>query len=216
MVTVLTALVFSGFSSPVSAAADTTPPPTPANFKLEQRTATSLRFNWSWTSDNGGWVQRYELSYAGKIVLIDHAYPGHSQNISDLNFQPNSAYSFELRAIDQAGNRSAIPARFVFETTPPGAASNLHVVSMSGGYPDIIGLTAAPDNGGIRDYEVFLNGESLGMIGRGANQFSLMEQIYYIACIDPPSGPATLQLRAVDSSFNASPALSAPLTVVFP
>jgi hypothetical protein len=216
---VITAITVASTALPATATAaeDTTPPPTPSGFAITQRTSSSLNFNWGWTSDNGGYVPRYELSYVDKKILIDHAYPGHTQNITGLDVSPGKAYSFELRAIDHVGNKSLIPARLVFETTPPGQASNLRLASTRQGYPDIITFTAAPDNfGHIASYEIFLNGESLGTTGSPATTFSLFDQVYLIACIEPPSGPATVQLRAIDASFNPSPQLSAPLTVVFP
>jgi hypothetical protein len=199
------------------AASDITPPSTPGGFRIEQRNMSSLRLNWNWTPDAGGYVAKWELSYAGRTVVFNHTYPGDTINITNLNLQAGNAYIFELKAIDDSGNRSLVPARLVFETTPPGRASNLRLVSMRGNYPDIIAFDAAPDNSGnINSYEVFLNGESLGTTGSSQTQFSLFEQVYLIACIEPSSGPATLELRATDSSFNVSQQFSTPLTVIFP
>jgi hypothetical protein len=216
---IILAVIFIIAGTPVAAnaAQDTTPPPTPGGFILTQRSGANLRFGWQWTMDNGSYVPKYQLSYADKVVIVDHYYPSHDQNVADLNLQPGNSYTFELRAIDHAGNRSVTPARFVLETTPPAVATNLQLVSTRGGQPDIIKFTAAADNSGtIGNYEVFLNGESLGTTGNGHTQFSFFDQINYIACIDPPTGPATVQLRAIDSSFNQSQQLSLPLTVVFP
>jgi hypothetical protein len=216
---ILTAVIVANTVLPMTAraAGDTTPPPTPSGFVITQRTGSTLGFNWGWTSDNGGYVPRYELSYSGKKVLIDHSYPGHIQNITGLDLSPGKAYTFELRAIDHAGNKSLVPARLVFETTPPGQASNLRLVSTHQGYPDIIAFNASPDNSGqIASYEIFLNGELLGATGSSRTTFSLFEYVYLIACIEPSSGPATVQVRAIDSSFNPAQQLSAPLTVIFP
>lgn len=218
LIGIITAITVASTMLPATAmaAGDTTPPPTPSGFTITQRTGSALSFNWGWTSDGGGYVPRYELSYAGKKVLIDHSYPGHTQNIAGLDVSPGKAYAFELRAIDHSGNKSLTPSQLVFETTPPGQASNLRLVSTRQGYPDAIAFTAAPDNSGqIANYEVFLNGESLGTTN-SSTTFSLFEQVYLIACIEPPSGPATLQLRAIDASFNPGQQLSAPVTVVFP
>jgi hypothetical protein len=194
---------------------DTTPPATPGNFRLEGRTDTNLQLNWDWTTDNVGYVTQYELSYAGRTVLVDHYYPGHTLNVADLDLRPGHTYPITLKAIDQAGNRSQ-PTSLRFETTPPTRPSNLRLVSLREGSPDRIAFTAASDNAGsIRGYEVFFNGRSVRMTPGTNPEFSLIEQLYVIACVGAPIGPSTVQLRAFDSSLNPSP-LSEPLTVVFP
>jgi hypothetical protein len=201
---------------PAHAASDTTPPATPGGFQITQRSGTNVTLNWNWTADVGGYVASWELVYAGQTVAINHNYPGHTQSVANLNLSPGNAYTFKLYAKDNSGNRSLVPAQLVFETTPPATASNLQVLSTRQGYPDLIGFTAATDNSGsIWGYEVFLNGESLG-ITQASSQFSLYDQAFLIACIEPTSGPNTLRLRAIDASHNPSTQLSAPFTVVFP
>jgi hypothetical protein len=195
---------------------DTAPPETPRNFKIEGRDSSRLRLTWDWVADVGGYVDRYELKYNGQTTAFAQPYPGYWAAIAGLNVQPGNAYTFELWAIDTSGNRSQAPARLVFETTPPGQASSLRLLDTRAGYPDHIAFTGAPDNSGrMFGYEIFLDGQLLGTT-RAASQFSLADYVFYIACIDPPSGPAQVQLRAIDSSLNYASQLSAPLTVVFP
>ncbi|MEK7152807.1 MAG: fibronectin type III domain-containing protein, partial [Patescibacteria group bacterium] len=160
-------------SAAAAAPADTTPPATPGNFRLENRTGSDLRFNWDWTTDNVGYVTQYEILYAGRTVLVDHYYPGHTQNVADLNLSPGHSYTFSLRAIDQAGNRS-LPTQLVFETTPPSRPSNLRLLSTTQqGHPDIISFSAASDRAGaIRGYEVFFNNSSVRMMRGLGPEFS--------------------------------------------
>jgi hypothetical protein len=189
-------------------------PMTPGNFKIIGRTGNQLRLNWDWVAGGVGTLH-YELAYGGKTVVINHYYPGHTQDVSDLDLTPGHSYILSLWAVDEVGNRSATPARLTFETTPPTSPSNLKLVSMQGNYPDIVSFNLSTDNNGpTLYYEVLLNGRSFGTIMRTDNQFSLFRQVFesYLA---PPVGSTTVQLRAFDTSFNSSQ-LSAPLTVTFP
>jgi hypothetical protein len=194
-------------------------PATPANFRLERRNGAELRFNWDWGSN----AARYDLSYSGRTVVLNQTFPGASVNVSDLDLSPGRAYTFNLRAIDQAGNASAA-AQLPFETTPPAPPSNLRQASTTritnpdgshDDYPDIISFDPARDAGGpIRSYEAFVDGRSLGSIGLPSGQFSIF-RTWADSYTSQPCGPTAVQLRAYDSSFNASE-LSAPLSVSFP
>jgi hypothetical protein len=191
----------------------------PTNFRLERRSGSELRFNWDWGSN----AARYDLSYAGRTIVLNQTFPGTTVNASDIDLSPGHTYTFSLRAIDQGGNASA-PAQLAFETTPPDAATNLQQVSTtritnpdgSGvDYPDIISFDPAHDAAGaIRSYEAFVDGRSLGSIGLPAGQFSIF-RTWADTYTSQPCGPTAVQLRAYDSSLNES-ALSAPLSVLFP
>lgn len=200
-------------------AADTTPPPAPTMFRMTGRIdgqPSTLGFFWYLTFDQGYAVPKYELSHQGGTTVIDNFRTWASVQVAGLDPAPGNAYDFQLRAIDAAGNKSA-PAHFEFETTPPGVATDLRLVSVrQGGYPQIIEWTAAPDNSGtISYYEIFLNGQSLGPANADP-RVDLFHQIINVACLDDlPRGQATIQVRAVDGSLNSGP-LSAPLTVTFP
>jgi hypothetical protein len=176
--------------------------------------------NWDW----GSGVTRYELSYAGRTLLLNQYYPGHIQDVSDVDLNPGHTYVLSLQAFDEAGNASG-PAELLFDTTPPQPPNNLEQLSTrritySDGrfadYPDLISFNPATDNAGpIRVYEAILDGVSFGRFTGGqATQFSLF-QLVSEAYISIPCGPTTLHVRAYDTSLNASE-LSAPLTVMFP
>ena len=191
-----------------------TAPTAPANFRLESRTGNQLRLNWEWLA-----ADHYDLSFDGRTVVLNQYYPGVTQDVSALDLSPGHTYTFRLRAFDQAGTPSA-PAELAFETTPPSPPSNLQQLSTrriaEDDYPDLISFSPATDNAGaIRSYEVFLDGVSFGMVAGGqTTQFSLF-QLVSEAYISIPCGPTALQMRADDSSLNASQ-LSATKTVSFP
>lgn len=194
---------------------DTTPPSTPTGFKLRDRPTTStLDFFWDWTDDDT-YVAKWQLSYAGRTHILDHAYPGHRVDVSALDLTAGRTYPFELRAIDAGDNVSATPARFTFETTPPTAPTNLRLVSSKDGVPDVIAWDAATDNSGeLRDHRIYLNGELFGLTHSGSNQASLVDLLNE-GCVPPDPGPVAVEVQAVDPSLNLGPR-SAPITVTFP
>jgi hypothetical protein len=204
----------SAHSAPVRVTldADTTPPDVPSGLRLTGRTPEQLGFTWSTTQDDNGGAPRYELSFPGGSTVVDGYQTWGTVPLAGLDLSPGRSHRIELRAIDAAGNRSPAPATFVFETTPPGVATGLRQVSTRFGYPALIEWTAAPDNAAIMAYEIFLDGHSLGSTGSATPRVDLLEQVLNVGA---PSGPANVQVRAVDTSFNTG-ALSAPLTVVFP
>ncbi|MBB5791750.1 hypothetical protein [Jiangella mangrovi] len=202
-------------TSQPAVSADTTPPPTPENLRLVGRMPDQVGFIWTTTRDGAVNAPRYELSFPGGRVVVDDYRTWATAPLAGLDLSPGREYGFELRAVDASGNRSAVPARFTFETTAPGVATGLRQVSTRAGLPERIVWTAAPDNGGIQGYDIVLNGEVIGTTGRTVPEVDLFDLVVNIACIDPPSGPATVQVRAIDTSFNTGP-LSAPLTLLFP
>ncbi|HEX6462577.1 MAG TPA: hypothetical protein VFZ58_04935 [Candidatus Saccharimonadales bacterium] len=189
-------------------------PETPAHFRLVKRSGSKLQLNWDWVAGGTGAIH-YELSYAGRTLVLQQYYPGYTLDIGHLDLSAGHVYTLNLRAVDEIGNRSAVPAELLFETTPPSSPSNLRQLSTKMGYPDIISFQLSVDAAGpIRGYEVFLNGVSFGIALGVDNEFSLFDQLAS-SYLPHPVGQASLQLRAYDSSLNASQ-LSEPLTVIFP
>lgn len=193
----------------------TTAPSTPNNFRITGRTGSKLKLDWDWPSGGTG-LLHYELAYAGRTVVLGQYYPGTTQDLSGLDLSPGHSYTFSLWAIDEASQRAPAPALLLFETTPPTAPSNLRLETTQNNFPDIVSFTLSNDNAGpIRNYEAFLNGRSYGIIPGTSGSFSVKDQIFIQASRNAPHGAASLQLRAIDTSFNPGP-LSAPLTLIFP
>jgi len=81
---------------------DPTPPSKPANLKLAVAGTSQLILDWSPSTDNVG-VTGYELLRKGVVV----ATVTRSQAL-DGGLAPNTSYSYQVRALDAAGNRSAL------------------------------------------------------------------------------------------------------------
>jgi len=86
----------------VATLADTTAPTVPGNFNRVARTATSVDFTWSASTDNYA-VAAYEL-YNGATLLATIPAPATSYTLSGL--VASTVYNLKLRAKDAAGNVS--------------------------------------------------------------------------------------------------------------
>ncbi|MDX1449218.1 MAG: fibronectin type III domain-containing protein, partial [Acidimicrobiia bacterium] len=113
-------------SSPVDAttAADTTPPTTPGDLTAVPQSATSILLSWLPATDDSGAV-RYRLLQDGVFITgVDET----SFRVSGLT--PETTYTFTVRAVDPAGNRSPW-AGPVEATTPEQTASPILVAEGS-------------------------------------------------------------------------------------
>jgi chitodextrinase len=79
---------------------DTTPPSVPSNVTVGGATSSSLTVSWSPSTDNVG-VAGYDVLRAGNTTTVT----GTSYTATGLS--ANTAYSFQVRARDAAGNTSA-------------------------------------------------------------------------------------------------------------
>ncbi|GLZ43729.1 fibronectin type III domain-containing protein [Actinokineospora sp. NBRC 105648] len=96
-----------------STGGDTQAPSTPANPRATAQTDTTVSLTWGASTDNVG-VTGYEV-YQGNALAT--TVPGTSATVTGLT--PDTAYSFTVRALDAAGNRSQPSAAVSARTTPP-------------------------------------------------------------------------------------------------
>lgn len=95
---------------------DTTSPTSPGNLSVTGKTTTSVSLSWTASTDDVG-VTGYEVYRDGGATPI--ASPGGS-SYTDTGLAPGSTYSYTVKAVDAAGNRSP-------------ASSSVQVVTDSGG-----------------------------------------------------------------------------------
>ncbi len=83
---------------------DTIPPTAPTNLTATAVNSTSIRIQWNASTDNFG-VANYEIIRNGVLYLkLPNAT---STNLTMAGLTPNTAYTFNVRAKDLAGNTSA-------------------------------------------------------------------------------------------------------------
>ena len=150
-------------SAPPPPATDTTPPSDPANLAVAGSTSTSVALTWSPSSDDVG-VSGYRV-YVNGATVLDPEQPG--AIVPGLSCA--SAFSFEVDAVDAAGNRSrrarvtasttecVQPPAPAADTIPPSQPGALAVTSVSA---DSISLTwaASTDNVSVTGYSAYRSG----------------------------------------------------------
>jgi len=95
---------------------DTSPPTKPSNLAATATSSTRVDLSWSASSDDVG-VTAYEISRGGAVL----ATIGAVTTYSDTSVAASTSYSYTVRALDAAGNRSA-PSDPATATTPAAQA----------------------------------------------------------------------------------------------
>ncbi|MDM7832099.1 glycosyl hydrolase [Cellulomonas edaphi] len=191
-------------SSNASAPADTTAPSVPTNLAASGTTSSATNLTWSASTDGSGGtgVSGYEVLRNGTVLATT---TGTSYTASGLS--ASTTYSFTVRALDGAGNRSASSAAVSVTTSGAGgdttAPSAPYGLGASGTTSSATTLTwsASTDNVGVAGYEVLRNGAVVGSTSART----------YTASGLAASTAYTFTVRAYDAAGNrsaASPAVS--------
>ncbi len=107
---------------------DTTPPTAPMNLSAIAISATRVDLSWNASSDNIG-VTKYRLFRNGSGTPLAES---NSLSYADTSAAPSTTYSYQVRAVDAAGNTSALSASIMVTTPavaspPPSVSSNITV-----------------------------------------------------------------------------------------
>ena len=100
-----------------AAQSDTTPPSVPTGLASPSQTNTTISLGWNASTDNVG-VTGYDVYRGGSSIAT---VPGTSYTAGGLS--PSTAYTFQVRARDGAGNTSALGSPLTVSTKanpPPG------------------------------------------------------------------------------------------------
>lgn len=138
--------------------ADTTAPTAPTGLSSSNITETTATLSWTASSDNVG-VTAYEV-FRGATSLGTTV--NTSFNVTGLSI--NQTYSMTVRARDAAGNNSAASSAHSITTadvTAPSAPTGLSSANVTG-TSATLSWTAASDNVGVNEYEIFNGASSIG------------------------------------------------------
>jgi chitodextrinase len=98
---------------------DTQPPTTPSNLSASATSATSVNLSWGGSTDNVG-VSGYEVFRGGSQVATTVG-----TTYTDNSAAPGTTYSYQVRAFDLAGNRSAFGNTATVTTPGAGGGTTL-------------------------------------------------------------------------------------------
>ncbi|QLE02503.1 fibronectin type III domain-containing protein [Galbibacter sp. BG1] len=151
---------------------DTAAPSAVTDLAATGTTATATNLNWTAATDNVG-VTDYEVFQDGGSIGLS----GGTTTFVVNGLASETNYAFTVVARDAAGNTSAVSntANVItlsgIDTEAPSTVTDL---AASGTTPTATNLnwTAATDNVGVTDYEVFQDGVSIGLSG-GTNTFAV-------------------------------------------
>ena len=134
-------------------------PTTPSNVTVTNITTNALSVSWSASTDNE--------SVSGYEVLLNDNLAGEtsSTTFNVQNLVPNTDYAVTIVAKDVAQNRStpstAVNIKTLADTTDPSVPTGVSVSNQTGSSFQV-SWTASTDDSGILNYEVFLDGNSVG------------------------------------------------------
>ena len=134
-------------------------PTTPTNVTVSDVTTNSFSVSWNASTDNE--------SVSGYEVLLNGNLSGEtsSTNFTVQNLAPNTDYAVTIVAKDVAQNRStpstAVNIKTLADTTAPSIPTGVSISNQTGSSFQV-SWAASTDDSGILNYEVFLDGNSMG------------------------------------------------------
>jgi chitodextrinase len=177
---------------------DTSAPTKPTGVSAVAVSETRTRVTWADSTDDDG-VQGYLLYRDGVQVGSSSI---NSPGYNDYGLAPNTTYSYTVRAVDAAGNQSAV-SNATSITTPPVPADTTAPtvptwISASAASSTRINLAWNPstDNVAVQGYFVFRNGVQVGTLPVGSTSYSDTGLA--------PNTSYTYSLEAVDAAGNRS------------
>lgn len=101
----------------IASANDVTPPSVPTKLRATDVSDTIATFYWDESTDDLSGVAGYQLVRDGLALITTNV-----TNYTDRDLLPSTTHTYQLQAIDAAGNRSALSAPVTITTQPPSTA----------------------------------------------------------------------------------------------
>ena len=215
----------SGLSTAASATtlgvSDTTAPSTPTSLLASAISSSQINLNWSASTDNVA-VAGYRVYRGGVFVAI---LPANFIAYQDTGLTPSTPYSYNVDAIDAAGNASGPSAAASATTTAtpdvvaPSTPTGLTAGAVS---PSQINLSwsASTDNVAVTGYRVYRGGTLLITLGnvtayQNTGLTAATTYSYRVQAIDA-AGNASGQSTVASATTSATPDTTAPTTPTGP
>ena len=194
----------SGGSGP-----DTQAPSTPAGLTVSGTTSSSVSLTWTASTDNVG-VSSYQILRAPGASGGTFAQVGTSTtpSFSNGSLAASTTFRYQVRAVDAAGNASAVSNTVTAmtqagggDTQPPTAPGNLTAPSTTSSSISLA-WNASTDNTGVSSYQIL---RAPGASGGTFAQIGTSTTTSFVNSGLTASTTFRYQVRAVDAAGNASP-----------
>ncbi len=149
-------------SNPCSVVVDTEPPTVPANLIAGTIKYNSVAMSWTASTDNKG-VTGYQILRNGAVLATATA-----TSYTDTTVSANTAYTYNVKAYDAAGNYSAASNTMmattpkVPDTTAPTVPTNLAASNISATSVTLSWTASTDDSGTVAGYKVFRGTAQVG------------------------------------------------------
>ena len=193
---------------------DTTPPSVPQNLTAAAASQTQVNLSWSASTDNVG-VTGYKVFRNGTQVATPTG-----TSFSDTGLSPATTYTYNVAAVDAAGNTSAQSSSASAttqapDTTPPSTPQNLTATPVSGSEIDL-GWAASTDDVGVTGYRVYRNATLLTTVTtttfKNTGLAAGTTYTYAVSAIDA-SGNESDQSSTVNATTQAGPSFAFPVAI---
>ena len=207
----------ANFTFTTPAAADTTAPTTPSNLTASAVSSSQINLSWGASSDNVG-VAGYRIYRAGSLI----ATVGNVTSYSNTGLFASTSYSYQVTAIDAAGNASLMSnsasatTSAAADTTVPSTPGNLTATAISASQINL-GWVASTDNVGVTGYRIYRGGVLLATVGGTVVSYSntglsaSTAYSYQVTAIDA-AGNASLMSNSASATTQAAPDTTLPST----
>ena len=182
---------------------DVTAPTVPTNVHITATTEDTISLAWNASTDDSGSIHHYVTCYSGYMIPGAYCIWGSpvppAKTVTGL--VPGKEFTFRVKAVDAAGNESALSSPVTGTTapdvTPPTAPANARVTATT---PSSVSLAwDRSTDGWSFTYQVLMDGEVIG------STWDLAFRVRHLT----PGTTHTFAIRARDSSGNLSAASNA-------
>jgi uncharacterized repeat protein (TIGR03806 family) len=193
---------------------DATPPTPPGGFTATVTGTTSIRLNWTASTDTSG-IAEYRLFRAGVAAPIA-TLNANTFTFTDTGLTPSTLYSYSIFAVDNANPANVSASSTASATTntapdilPPSVPTNLAANVLSSTSIQLT-WTASTDASGISGYRVFQNGTQIAIAS--ATNYTVMglsastTYSFAVAAVDAsPQANVSAQTAPIDATTNNVP-----------
>ena len=151
---------------------DTQAPTVPTNLTASAPRPDRVDLDWNASSDNVG-VTKYEIFRDG--VFLDSTSSGSTTAFADTAVISGHSYTYKVRAVDAAGNRSGFTAGVSVTTPtdvePPTAPGSLDAIAQNAHRIDL-SWTASTDDVAVTAYNIYRGTQQIDSVGGTSTTFS--------------------------------------------